>query len=223
MVRIQQMIVKQLLVGQLSVFSYIIGCEETRKAMLVDPAFEVDRILKAAADLDLSPKYIFNTHAHPDHIAGNARVQELTGAQIVMSGLEEKLLNTPEGRHMARAWGIASSPPVDVPLGENQTFFELGRLKLKILHTPGHSPGSLCLMAQGQLFTGDVLFVGSGGRTDLPGGDLHTLLRSIRQLMDLPEETIVWPGHHYGPTASSTIGQEKRTNMYVLEFDLLSR
>ena len=91
-----------------------------------------------------------------------------------------------------------------------------------MIHTPGHTPGGLCLLGDGNLFTGDTLFVGSGGRTDLPGANLQTMLQSIKKLMALPDETIVWPGHHYGDTPTSTIGREKKTNVYVVEFDLLN-
>ncbi|MBW2091134.1 MAG: MBL fold metallo-hydrolase [Deltaproteobacteria bacterium] len=214
------MIIKQILVGYFAVFSYIIGCETTRKALVIDPAGDEDRIVNLARENGLEINYIFNSHGHTDHTSGNARMKDLTGAAIVMHALDDDLFNAQGGSHTASAWGLTPSPPADIRLDQEKTF-RVGDLNLEIIHTPGHTPGGLCLLGDGQLFTGDTLFVGSGGRTDLPGGSLPTLLASIKKLMALPDETVVWPGHDYGDTPTSTIGREKRTNVYVVEFDLM--
>ncbi|RJR39572.1 MAG: MBL fold metallo-hydrolase [Desulfobacteraceae bacterium] len=192
------MIVKQLLVGGMDVFAYILGCETTREAMVIDPGGEEDRILEEAEKEGLRIRYILNTHGHWDHTVGNDRLKALTGASIVRHKLD-------------------AGPDVDILLVDEKPF-RVGEITFTVFHTPGHSRGGVCLYADGQLFTGDTLFVGDSGRTDLPGGHRPTLGGSIRRLMELPDETIVWPGHHYGPTRNSTIGWEKRNNVNAREY-----
>jgi glyoxylase-like metal-dependent hydrolase (beta-lactamase superfamily II) len=197
------MIVKQIPVGSLDVFSYLIGCEKTREALVVDPGGDVELIVAQAKEENLIIKFIFNTHHHWDHTYGNEALKKITGAKIVMHALEDNFLK--------------GTSKADLCL-ENEKTFPLGEITLRILHTPGHSPGGLCLYAEGQLFTGDTLFVGDSGRTDLPGGHRPTLGASLRRLMELPDNTVVWPGHDYGLTPSSTIGHEKRTNTNAKEY-----
>jgi hydroxyacylglutathione hydrolase len=197
------MIVKQIPVGPMDVFSYLIGCEKTREALVIDPGGDVERIVAQAKEEDLTIRFIFNTHHHWDHTDGNEALKKMTGARIVMHALEDDFLKGPS--------------KADIRL-KDETTFQVGEIPFQIFHTPGHSPGGLCLYAQGQLFTGDTLFVGDSGRTDLAGGHRPTLGASIRRLMALPDDTIVWPGHDYGPTPSSTIGNEKRTNVNAKEY-----
>ena len=192
------MIVRQLRVGSMDVFTYILGCEATREALVIDPGGEVDRIIEEARREGLQIKYILNTHGHWDHTAGNDRLKLLTGASTV--------------RHKQEP-----GPDIDILLVDEKPF-QLGEIVFTVFHTPGHTPGGVCLYAEGQLFTGDTLFVGDSGRTDLPGGHRPTLGSSIRRLMELPDETIVWPGHDYGPTTNSTIGWEKRHNVNAREY-----
>jgi glyoxylase-like metal-dependent hydrolase (beta-lactamase superfamily II) len=143
---------------------------------------------------------IVNTHGHGDHTAGNAGLKALTGARVHIHELD--------GDRYAGA---------DVLLSAEETL-QLGDITFDVIHTPGHTPGGICLHAAGNLFTGDTLFVGDSGRTDLAGGDRPTLGKSIRRLMKLPDHTVVWPGHDYGPTPSSTIGWEKRNNVNAKEY-----
>ena len=214
------MIIRQMTVGYMAVFCYLIGCESTGQALVIDPAGDEEQVAAAAREAGLEIKYIFNSHGHSDHSCGNARMKELTGAPLVMHAADDDLFNLSRGAGRSMSWGLTPSPPADVRI-EEETTLEVGRVRLDVLHTPGHTPGGLCLLSQGNLFTGDTLFVGSGGRTDLPGASLPTMLKSIKRLMSLPDETIIWPGHDYGDTPTSTIGREKRTNVYVVEFDLL--
>ena len=168
------MIIHQMVVGHMAVFCYLIGCKQTGEALVIDPAGDEEKVVKQAADLGLTIKYIFNSHGHPDHTCGNARMKELTGAEIVMHAADDEMFNGPEGVRMALQWGFKPSPPADVKIqGDEQ--LKVGRLTLDLIHTPGHSPGGICLMARGNLFTGDTVFVGSGGRTDLPGCSLETI------------------------------------------------
>ncbi len=197
------MIVIQLPVGYMQVFCYIIGCEKTRDAMVIDPGGDAEMIAGKAKNENLKIKYIFNTHHHFDHTEGNGALKKLTGAKIIMHELEDKF--------------VRGDAKADIRL-KNEKTFRVGDITLEIFQTPGHSPGGLCLYADGHLFTGDTLFVGDSGRTDLAGGHRPTLGASIRTLMKLPDDTIVWPGHDYGPTPNSTIGHEKRTNINAKEY-----
>lgn len=197
------MIVRQIPVGSYDVFSYLIGCPKTREAMVIDPGGDVNHIIALAQKEDLHIKYIFNTHHHFDHTIDNEALKKRTGAKIVRHALEDDL--------------VSGGPKADIRLKDEKTF-KVGEITFQIFHTPGHTPGGLCLYAEGQLFTGDTLFVGDSGRTDLAGGHRPTLGASIRRLMKLPDDTVVWPGHDYGPTPSSTIGNEKRTNVNAKEY-----
>jgi glyoxylase-like metal-dependent hydrolase (beta-lactamase superfamily II) len=194
------MIIKQLDIGYMDNFCYIVGCEKSRKALVIDPGHDVDRIVSAAEKQGLEIEAIVNTHAHGDHTAGNAELKSRTGAKIIIHALD-----------------AAGYPKADVFLKDEKTL-QLGEITFDVIHTPGHTPGGICLHTQGNLFTGDTLFVGDSGRTDLPGGDRPTLGKSIRRLMQLPDDTIIWPGHDYGPTPTSTIGWEKRHNVNAKEY-----
>ena len=215
------MIVKQLVVGFMEVFCYILGCEDTKKALLIDPAGDEEHVVDTARELGLTIESVVNTHGHPDHTCGNAKIKNLTGAKIYMHALDDRLFNTPEGQSMARQMGFALSPPADVHL-EDGSVVPFGNRKLAVLHTPGHSPGGVCLYGENNLFTGDTLFVGAVGRTDLPGGSLDTMLKSIREkILTLPDDTIIWPGHNYGASPTSTVGLEKKHNPYITDFSLV--
>jgi glyoxylase-like metal-dependent hydrolase (beta-lactamase superfamily II) len=194
------MIIKQIATGYMDNFSYIVGCENTRRALVIDPGSDVERIVSEAEKENLEIVTIVNTHGHGDHTAGNAKLKARTGAQIIIHELD--------GDRYSDA---------DVRLTDEKSL-QLGEITFDVINTPGHTPGGICLHAQGNLFTGDTLFVGDSGRTDLPGGDRPTLGKSIRRLMKLPDHTVVWPGHDYGPTPSSTIGWEKRNNVNAKEY-----
>ena len=200
------MIIRQFYVGPMDVFCYVVGCEQTHEAMVIDPGGDVDKILAEAEKAGLTIKHIVNTHHHWDHTGGNTELKSRTGARLIMHAAEDDILQQQK-----------ASVPADVRLEEEKTI-EVGNLRFQVFVTPGHSPGGICLYADGQLFTGDTLFVGDSGRTDLHGGHRPTLGASIRRLMKLPDETIVWPGHDYGPTPSSTLGWEKRNNVNAREY-----
>jgi len=198
--RRKPVIIKQLEVGYMDNFCYIVGCEDTRQAMVIDPGADVERILSTGEKEGLEIIKIVNTHGHGDHTAGNARLKSLTGAKIFIHALDADRY-----------------PEADIQLNKEDKL-TLGEITFDIIHTPGHTPGGICLYAQGDLFTGDTLFVGDSGRTDLAGGNRPTLGKSIRRLMKLPDDTIIWPGHDYGPTPSSTIYWEKRNNVNAREY-----
>lgn len=209
------MILEQIKVGFMEVFCYLLGCPETGEALVIDPAGDEDRIVERVKARHLRLTTIVNTHGHPDHTCGNARVKELTGAKIVLHRLDDEMFNSPEGQQMARQMGFPPSPPADEYV-EHGDRIQVGTLSLQVIHTPGHSPGGICLLTDGNLFTGDTLFVGGIGRTDLPGASTQQFMTSIRErLLTLPGETVVWPGHDYGPAPSSTLANEARTNPWL--------
>jgi hydroxyacylglutathione hydrolase len=209
------MIVKQYEVGNFAVFCYLIGDEETKEGLFIDPADDADRLLSEAKSHGLNKiKYIVNTHCHIDHVMGNAKIVKKTGAKIVIHEEDAPFL-TQNPSDLLAMFRATQSPPADRTVKEGDVI-QVGQVGLKVIHTPGHSPGGMSLYVDGMVFTGDSLFVGSVGRTDFPGSSWDELEASIRKkLYILPGDTVVYPGHNYGPQPSSTIQYEKRHNPFV--------
>jgi hydroxyacylglutathione hydrolase len=207
-------VVKQLEVGRMAVFSYLVGDTQTREGLFIDPAGEHDRLLREAESHDLDIKYIVNTHSHIDHVMGNREMVKRTGAKIVIHEADAPgLLNPPPS--LLEMFNAEASPPADLLVKHND-IIRVGNMELKVIHTPGHSPGGMCLYTDGIVFTGDTLFVGAIGRTDFPGCSFPELERSIQtRLYTLPGNTKVLPGHNYGMSPTSTIQQERDTNAFV--------
>jgi glyoxylase-like metal-dependent hydrolase (beta-lactamase superfamily II) len=191
---------RQILVGNMSNFSYLFGCEKAKVAAVVDPAFEVDRIKKQAVSDGFSIKYIFTTHTHFDHIGGHMDMIKKTGAKVIAHRLASSPL---EKNHI----------PLDISVEDNDEV-RVGDVQVRIIHTPGHTPEGICLLIEGRkLVTGDTLFVGDCGRTDLPGGSSKDLFSSIqKKLKTLDASVEVYPGHDYGEKPFSTIGEENKNN-----------
>ena len=205
-------------VGPLAVLSYLVACPGTGEALLIDPGGPAPSLETRLRENGWRLKWIVNTHGHADHIAGNGRWAEQTGAKIVMHHLDWEFFRRPEMQEMARAEGFPPLTRVDLQV-EDGSKLPLGRGEALVLHTPGHTPGAICLYFPGHLFTGDTLFVEAAGRTDLPGGSLEVLIQSLQdKIMALPDETRIWPGHDYGETPYSTLGQEKAANPYLTDF-----
>jgi len=189
------MIFKQVPVGAVQNFSYIIGDESTKKAALVDPAWEVDKLLQMCSDMGLTVLYVINTHSHHDHVGGNDAVSRRTGAKVVAH--------------------VSSPVRKDIPVKDGDAI-KVGEVSVEVIHTPGHCPDHTCLLFDGKLLTGDTLFVGECGRTDLAGGSAVEMYESLNKLLKLDDYIEVYPGHDYGSKKSSTIGYERQNN-YTLK------
>ncbi|MFL6310450.1 MAG: MBL fold metallo-hydrolase [Nitrososphaera sp.] len=187
----------QIAVGQMANFTYIVSDEENGEAAIIDPSWDLDKIFHTLKKNNWQAKYIINTHTHFDHVIGNEQVAEVTGAKIVQhknSQLEK-----------------------DIAVSDGD-IVQIGNIMLRILYTPGHSKDSMCLLVDDKfILTGDTLFVGNCGRVDLPGSDAKEMYYSLfDRLAKLDENLIIYPGHDYGSTSTSTIRHEKKTN-YILQ------
>jgi glyoxylase-like metal-dependent hydrolase (beta-lactamase superfamily II) len=204
-------IIKQLTVGPIMANCFILGCERTRQAAVIDPGDETDKILMALANEKLTLQHILNTHGHFDHVGGNRRLKDATGADLLIHAEDAAMLDQLSTSAAAFGLSAQNSPAPDRTLAEGDTV-TFGDIVLKVLHTPGHTPGGISFYTDRCVFVGDALFYGSIGRTDFPGGDYDTLIASIRnKLFALDDDTTVYTGH--GP--ATTIGQEKRENPFV--------
>jgi len=209
------MIVEQIQIGGFAVFCYVLGDPDTGEGIVVDPGGPAGPILERAAKAGVNAiKMIVNTHCHVDHIGGNKEMQQATQAPISIHEADALQLANPNPA-MLQIFSAQASPPAAILLkdGDKLTF---GKQSVEVIHTPGHTPGGICLYFPGYVITGDTLFVQGVGRTDFPGGSYEELQASIKQrLFTLPPETIVLPGHNYGPTATSTIARAIADNTYV--------
>lgn len=208
------MLVRQFEVGNFSICSYMVADEQAKEGLFIDPSAGHSILLKEAAVHGLKIKYIINTHSHIDHTMGNREMVRRTGAKVIVHEADAQgLLETPE--NVLEMFGAEDPPPADILVKDGE-LIQVGDVALQVLHTPGHTPGGMCLYVDGMVFTGDTLFVGSIGRTDFPGGSYQELEHSVRtRLYTLPADTIVYPGHNYGDTPTSTIEYERHNNAFI--------
>jgi hydroxyacylglutathione hydrolase len=210
------MILQTLQVGPLAVNCYVVGDERTREVIVIDPGGDVRDIVSALAQARARVVAIVLTHAHFDHVMGVAGLKQETGAPLLVGADEAPILSTAKGQAAFFGLAIPAPPPPDRWLNEGQAI-RAGALELKVITTPGHTPGGVCLWGEkeGILFSGDTLMRGGIGRTDFPGGSMEALLVSIRKkLLTLPPETIVYPGHGM----VTTIGEEKMLNPFLQNY-----
>ena len=199
-------------VGPLEENCIIVYCEKHRVAIVVDPGDSGKRIIDYIEDKQLIPKLILNTHCHADHVGGIAALVEHFDIPFLCHKDDEFLLTDPSQRELAEYVGLKPSPENDANVDDGEVVDLCDDFSIKVIHTPGHTPGGVSLLADGRLITGDTLFQNSIGRSDLPGGDHETLIASIKdKLLVLPDETVVYPGH--GDT--TTIGGEKAHNPFL--------
>ncbi len=207
------MIIEQLMVTHMAVFCYICIDEKTSEAVLIDPAGDFDRIFKTVEKHNATVSYIINTHGHFDHTSGNDYCVKKTGAPLLIHKADSSKLRSIPNRVLSRTVGGKTSPPAVSCLKDGDRV-NFGSSSLSVIHTPGHSQGSICLYTKGHVFTGDTLFTEGMGRTDLGDGSAGEIMKSItRKILALPDNTIIWPGHNYGRRPTSTVKEQKRIYM----------
>lgn len=198
------MIIKTIKVGELKTNCYIVASEDTKETVIIDPADEPDKIIEAIDSDGLKPILIINTHLHPDHVGANPVLAEKYGIVAALGEHGLKLMKFFKA-YFEEFSGLKLEDLQIKRLLKDDETINIGNIHLKVIATPGHSKGSICLYGGGNLFSGDTLFAGTYGRTDIPGGNEEEIIESIKKLMELPDDTIVYPGHG----ASTTIGDER--------------
>ena len=191
---------KQIEVGPMQNFVYFIGDPNTREALVVDPAWEVDTILKTADDEDYKIKGALITHTHFDHVNGLEELLQKTDGTVYINKNEAEFLKGMKG---------------NIKKMEGGDKLKIGTVEISFLHTPGHTPGSQCFLINQNLISGDTLFINACGRCDLPGGNAEQMYQSLKTLSELNEKTVLYPGHNYAENPTSTIGSEKKYNPYL--------
>jgi glyoxylase-like metal-dependent hydrolase (beta-lactamase superfamily II) len=202
---------KMIIVGALETNCFLVYDPETLECAVVDPGSEPDKIFLAIAEEELHPVVLINTHGHVDHIGANRDIKDKFHIPLLIHSGDKGLLTKTQSLEISLLLNAQDSPPADRTLADGDTV-KIGKGCLRVLHTPGHTPGGISLLGDGFLLSGDTLFFEGVGRTDLPGGNQAQLERSIREkIMVLPDDTVVLPGH--GPL--TTVGQERQNNAFL--------
>lgn len=209
-----RLLLRQVQLGPMANYVYLIGDPVSRKALVVDPAWDVDEICGLAQRDGYEIDRILITHYHPDHLGGHLWGHDIQGTAELLKRVKAKVyVNRHEAEGVKTVAGLSDSDLVKVDAGDR---IELGPFRLTFLHTPGHTPGSQCFLVEGNLISGDTLFVDSCGRVDLPGSDPEQMYYSLNHtLKKLDDAVVVFPGHAYAPEPSTTIGEQKRRNPYL--------
>jgi glyoxylase-like metal-dependent hydrolase (beta-lactamase superfamily II) len=202
---------KQLEIGPMQNYVYLIGSTETRKVAVVDAAWEIDTIVKIAAQDAMEITHAFVTHTHPDHVGGAFAGVDIAGTQELLEKCKAKVVV-----HKAEAEFLKGLSPSDLIKTDNGDKIFVGGIEIELMHTPGHTPGSQCFLVDGRVISGDTMFIDACGRVDFPGGNAEQMYYSLTQkLMALPDVTILFPGHNYSRLNQATIGEQKKTNPYL--------
>ena len=205
------MIIEQMLVTGMAVFCYLIADEKTKNAVLIDPAGDFDLIFKKIKEHNADIKYIINTHGHYDHTSGNEYMLGKTGGLLLIHKNDVSYLRGIKANECALFSDEKNRSGKKILLLQNEDRILIGNTELWVVHTPGHSAGSISLYSNGNIFTGDTLFTEGVGRTDLPDSSTESLIDSIKnKILKLPDDTKIWPGHHYGRKPVSTVAEQKK-------------
>jgi hydroxyacylglutathione hydrolase len=202
---------KQIEIGPMQNYVYLIGSTETRKVAVVDAAWEIDTILKVAKQDEMEITHAFVTHTHPDHVGGGFAGMEIDGVTELLEKCKAKVVV-----HKAEAEFLKGLSSSDMIKSDNGDKVDVGGVEIQLMHTPGHTPGSQCFLVDNRIVSGDTLFIDACGRVDFPGGDPEQMYNSLTQkLMALPDDTILFPGHNYAALPHATLGEQKKTNPYL--------
>jgi hydroxyacylglutathione hydrolase len=202
---------KQLEIGPMQNYVYLIGSTETRKVAVVDAAWEIDTILKIAKQDEMEITHAFVTHTHPDHVGGGFAGMEIDGVTELLEKCKAKVVV-----HKAEAEFLKGLSSSDMIKSDNGDKVDVGGVEIQLMHTPGHTPGSQCFLVDGRVVSGDTMFIDACGRIDFPGGNAEQMYYSLTQkLAALPDETILFPGHNYAALPHATLGEQKKTNPYL--------
>ena len=208
-----ELIVEQIEIGPMQNYTYIIGSRETREVAIVDPAWDIDSLVKHLGEKDYTLKAVLATHYHPDHVGGSFSGHDIEGVAELMAVNPVKVYaNKHEADGIKKVTEISESDMVRVDSGDT---LDIGNIEVEFLHTPGHTPGSQCFRIKNTLVSGDTLFINGCGRVDLPGSNSDDMFASMRKLAGLPDDTLLLPGHNYGHVPNATMGETKEMNPYL--------
>lgn len=213
-----ELVVEQIEIGPMQNYTYIIGSRESREVAIVDPAWDIDSLIKRLDEMDYKLTAVLATHYHPDHVGGSFSGHNVQGVAELLAARPVKVYaNKHEADGVKKVTEISESDLVRVDSGDT---LSLGSIEIEFLHTPGHTPGSQCFRIKNTLVSGDTLFTNGCGRVDLPGSNSDDMFASMRKLAELPDDTLLLPGHNYGHVPSATIAETKQMNPYLKMDDL---
>tara|TARA_B100000579_G_scaffold53288_1_gene37255 strand:+ start:1190 stop:1864 length:675 start_codon:yes stop_codon:yes gene_type:complete len=205
--------IEQILVGPMENFVYLIGSKSTREVALIDPAWNIDGLLNHIQERDLKLCSVLVTHYHPDHVGGGMGGHSIEGlAELLEKETVKTFVNKHEAEGLKKVTGLSD---IDMNIVDSGDHLKIGENDIEFLHTPGHTPGSQCFKVNDNLISGDTLFIQGCGRVDLPGANSEDMFHSLRKLSKLPDETIIYPGHNYGPKESESLDKVKEINSYL--------
>jgi len=214
----QELIIEQIEIGPMQNFTYLIGSRSTREVVVVDPAWDIDGLVRHIAERDYLLKGALVTHYHPDHCGGSMGGHSVAGvAELLETQALKIYVHNEEAAGLKKVTGISDTDMVKVDSGDT---LSIGDVDVEFLHTPGHTPGSQCFRIKQTLVSGDTLFINGCGRVDLPGSNSEDMYRSLKKLAALPDETLLLPGHNYGHVPNATMGETKQQNTYLKVADL---
>jgi len=213
-----ELILEQIEIGPMQNYTYIVGSRETREVAIVDPAWDIEGLMRHLEERDYTLKATLATHYHPDHVGGSFSGNRVEGlAELMALNHVKTYANKHEAAGLKKVTGLSDSDITKVDSGDT---LRLGNVEVEFLHTPGHTPGSQCFRIKNTLVSGDTLFINGCGRVDLPGSNSEDMFKSLRKLADLPDDTLLLPGHNYGHVPNATMGETKNMNVHLRVDDL---
>jgi hydroxyacylglutathione hydrolase len=208
-----ELIIEQIQIGPMENFAYLVGCKTSREVAIIDPAWDIDALMNIINEKDYKLTAALVTHYHPDHCGGSMGQNSITGVSELQEVNPVKVYaNKLEADGLKKVTGLSEG---DISRVESGDILKVGGIEIEFLHTPGHTPGSQCFKVKHTLVSGDTLFINGCGRVDLPGSDVDDMYHSLKKLADLPDETLLLPGHNYGHVPHATMAETREQNVYM--------